>query len=84
MKPGDLVTPTITGGLTSGSYFRLWADYTGKMNPQEVNDRFYLGEVGVILEHRDHAGYPMALVLSPRGRTGWLSSTNLEVVGEPR
>lgn len=81
MKPGDLVTPINTAGFSGSAYFRLWADYTGQMNPREVNDRFFMGEVGVILEHRDHAGYHMALVLSPRGRTGWLSSTNLEVVG---
>lgn len=81
MKPGDLVTPINTGGLTGSAYFRLWADYTGQMNPQEVNDRFFLGEPGLILEIRDHAGYGMALVLSPRGRSGWLSVTNLEVVG---
>lgn len=82
MKPGDLVTPINTGGLTGSAYFRLWADYTGEMNSRDVNDRFFLGEPGLILEIRDHAGYRMALVLSPRGRSGWLSVTNLEVVGE--
>lgn len=80
MKPGDLVTPINTGGRPGSAFFRLWADYTGKMNPQDVNDRFYTGELGLIMEIRDHAGYRMALVLSPRGRSGWLSVTNLEVV----
>ena len=79
MKAGDLVTPTKDCGLTGDCYFRLWADYTGQTNPQVVNDRFFLGEVGIVLDFRDHAGYGMVLVLSPRGRSGWLSNTNLDV-----
>ena len=89
MNPGDLVSirKGIPGGYKSptrhqGYYFMWDVNWEDGGSLGHVVDRISIGETAVVLEVRPARGIGTlnVLVLSPRGRCGWIGSELLEKV----
>jgi hypothetical protein len=89
VNPGDLVSirKGIPGGYKSptrhqGYYFMWDVNWEDGGSLGHVVDRIFVKETAVVLEVRPRGGIGALniLVLSPRGRCGWIDSGLLEAV----
>ena len=53
-----------------------WSQISDEMRFKKVIDKFYPGEIGVVLDTHEE----LVQVLTPRGISGWLNSNTIETI----
>ena len=73
MNLGDLVQ------LSRGPYVNMYED--DDMDSIEEGDRFYKGEIGLVLGRTGQGMFMYYRILTPRGSIGWIMGNHLRSAG---